>query len=630
MILFILILDGRTRTSGGIWYLGSGSAGRRPAINIRTTYKTRYGLDWPIDTHDVFIELTLGKKARLEPYCHGNLNTAGDHMMRAITSLFTNDQWNVNPWMESQVRAIADYDGAIFLGAASTGKSFTAGHMAVLFWITDPTTSYVALASTSVPMLRLRSWSAVVQCFRTLKKNPYFMIPGREAPSQTAIINSDDDGSDGSLKASVRGVALADGDQAKAIAKLAGVHAADGCMIILDEASALPPAAAKARFNAAAGTKRFVFVSLANPVSFTDEASTLAEPKDGWASIDENTPEWMSRYGFKVLHQNGFHSPAITEPDGEKKYPYLINGPQIERMLREVDGNDQDPLIWTMCRGFPSPLGLQNTVLSPGDVHTFGADKPVVWGDNARITRVAGLDPAFTSGGDAAILFPAEIGRMDNGLVGVHLLDPLRLPIDAGSQRPASYQVVDKAVEHCKELGIALDAVAIDDSGTQSVADIWKTETGKSPIRCNFAARAPGILPADTQKGAKGEIPKPRYANMVSELWSLMAKLVRQGRVRSLRGKCQAQFCSRMYKKDQKPLQLESKADYKKRSAGKSPDEADAAAVALLAAFRKGGMSLDGEAKQKSWLHKPMTHISTSIKSYVDSHMIRGYGEPRY
>ena len=219
---------------------------------------------------------------------------------------------------------------------------------------------------------------------------------------------------------------------------------------------------------------------------------------------------------------------------------------------------------------------------------------------------------------------------MSNGLVGVNLLEPRRLPIDASSQRPISYQVVDRAVEVCKAHGIPLDNVAIDDSGTQSVADIWRTETGIAPVRCNFAARAPGILPHDQQKSVKGaSMPRPKYSNMVTELWSLMAKLVRQGRIRGLRGKAQAQFCGRIYKKDQKPLALEAKQDYKKRNGNKSPDEADAAAVALLAAFRKGTISLDPDQASTSWLHKPM-NIVIRAKNYVDSKTFSGYSEARY
>ena len=602
--------------------------------NLNLGYKTRYGLDWKHNDdgtplHDAFIDLVLAKKARLAPYNQGNLLSPGEHMLRAARALFTNEEWNISPWTEQHCHAFCDYDGSIWLGAASTSKSNDAGFLLFLYWMTDPTETYVAMASTSVPMLKLRSFESVTRCYRILKRNPYFSIPGKEAPSQTAIVNDNDDGNDATLKASLRGVALADGDESKAVARLAGGHL-PFTALCLDEGSALPPAAAKARFNAAAGAQRFVFLSLANPTSFTDQASALAEPVDGWASVDENTPEWMSRYGFKVLHHNGFQSPAAVEEGGAEKYPYLINQAQVDRMLLEVDGNDQDPLIWTMVRGFPSPTGLTNTVLSPADVHTFNADKGVVWGENVRVTRVAGLDPAFTSGGDAAIFFPVEIGRMDTGLIGVHLMEPRRLPIDAGSQRPPSYQVVDGAVAACRELRIPFDCVGIDDSGTQSVADIWRTETGAQPVRCNFGARAPGILPPDQQKSVKGaDMPRPRYANMVTELWALMAKLVRQNRVRGLRGKTQAQFCSRMFKKDQKPLMIESKKDYKKRSAGKSPDEADGAVVALLAAFRKGALSLDPDQSTTSWLRKPM-NIVTRAKNYVDSKTFNGYSEARY
>ncbi len=134
-----------------------------------------------------------------------------------------------------------------------------------------------------------------------------------------------------------------------------------------------------------------------------------------------------------------------------------------------------------------------------------------------------------------------------------------------------------------------------------------------------------GVLPRNGLQIRGGAI-RLRDIDMLSHE---PAEVGRQNRVRGLRGKAQAQFCSRMFKKDQKPLMLESKKEYKKRSAGKSPDEADGAVVALLAAFRKGGMTLDESQSSTSWLHKPM-NIVTRAKNYVDSKTFSGYSEARY
>ena len=593
-----------------------------PSLNLK--FKTRYGLDWPRDVHDIFIDLILAKKARLEPYCHGNLFAPGEHMLRAARELFDSSQWNLSPWTELHCHAFCDYDASVWLGAASTSKSSDAGFLAFLYWLTDPTTTYVAMGSTSVPMLKLRSFESVTRCFRILKQNPYFLIPGKESPSQTAIINEQavDDPTSATVKASVRGVALADGDESRAVARLAGGHL-PFTALILDEGSALPPAAANARFNAAAGAQRFVFLSLANPADFNDEACRLAEPEGGWGTVDENTPEWISTTGMKVLHHNGFASPAITEPDGARKYPYLINQTQIDRMIRESHGNADSPLIWTMVKGFPPPVGMENTVLSAADVMTFRMAEKAVWApDTEPLALVAGLDPAFTNGGDNAVYYPLKVGRFREGVVGVEFQEPVYLPIEAGQKRPAAYQVVDAARKQNMLHGVAPSDVGVDDSGTQSVAAIMQVEGGVRPVPLNFSSRAMGLVPGDHPTKAG----QARFANLVTEIWMLVAELGRQGRVRGFRGNIQSQFCARRFRKGFTPLALETKAEYRKHSGGASPDEGDAGAIALATAVIRGFISLNpdqrnpGRSGLGDWARTMFgARVSKIVKASYDS-----------
>lgn len=471
-------------------------------------------------------------------------------------------------------------DGLYLTGSfMPTHNSNDAGGFAVLDWITDPFDTYIALASTSVPMLRLRSFESVIRYFRILKAHPAFQIPGKESVSQTAIVNDNDDGNDATAKASVRGVALSDGDEAKAVARLAGAHL-PWVTIVLDEGSALPEAAAKARFNASAGTRRFRFVSLANPVSRYDEATKLCVPVNGWESVTEETESWRSRHGL-VLHHNGFRSPAILEPDGERKYPFLINQRQIDRMLSDVGGNADDPMIWRMVKGFPAPLGTEGTVLSQADLVTFHALEEPVWLAEGRFVDVAGLDPAFVAGGDACILQRARVGRTREGVVTVWTPPPDLIPILASSQRPATYQVVDRTRSILAEHGIPVGNLACDDSGTQSVCDVLAVETGVQPIRCNFSSR-----PTEPPDGSK-----PRYRNLVTEIWHLVASLVRDNQIRGMPSVVAEQLCSRRYQRGITPLSLESKDDYRKRRQGqRSPDEADAYALACFAAVRVGAV----------------------------------------
>ena len=557
------------------------------------TYKRRFGLDWDKGVHDIQIDLILAKKWKFAPFCHGNLLDPGEHLVRAIKALFTPEQWTISPWTEEHAHAWAAEDFSVWLGAASTGKSNDAGGFAVLDWITDPLDTYIALASTSVPMLKLRSFESVTRYFRILKKNPVFLIPGKEASSQTAIINEnagdggedagEDAGADATAKASIRGVALADGDEAKAVARLAGAHL-PWTTIILDEGSALPAAAAKARFNAMAGAKRFRFLSLANPVSQFDEATKFCVPVDGWASVNADTPRWRSKHGL-VLHHNGFLSPAIVEPGGAEKYPFLINQAQIDRMLDEVGGNEDDPMIWVMARGFPLPQGDTASVLSAADLDLFHAREPATWRGDGWFVDVAGADPAFVAEGDGCVVQRARVGVTADGLHTIAFFKEDRIPVGVSSKRPGAYQAADGIAEVCRANGVPIENVAVDDSGTQSVCDILEVETGVKPIRCNFSARA------TPETGPDGALVASKYKNLVTEMWHFAARLVREGQVRGMPDAAAEQLCRRRYCRDLKPLALESKKDYKKRSAGqRSPDEGDALVLCCHAAMRVAGL----------------------------------------
>lgn len=675
--------------------------------------KRRYGLDWPSDTDDIFIDLTLAKKWMLKPFCYGKLLDPGEHMLRAIRALFTPEQWCITPWTEEHAHAWASENFSVWLGAASTGKAqpldelistphglvpmgalqpgdqvtgvhgqpvtvravhdagvkrvyivytvdgrsarcagdhlwtvqesaapvttlnlvpgkhtlpavehstpggdiiaqvaltgrFTAmrcitldspdglyqtgscmpthnsndaGGLAVLDWITDPTITYVALASTSVPMLKLRSFESVVRYFRILKEHPAFFIPGKEAPSQTAIINDRaEDGPTGgtTVKASIRGVALSDGDEAKAVARLAGSHLPFVTMI-LDEGAVLPEAAANARFNAIAGTTRFRFLSLANPIDRFDQATKFCAPKGGWSTVTPDTGKWRSRYGL-VLHHNGFRSPAIQEPE---KYPFLINQAQIDTMLREVGGNEDDPYIWKMVTGFPAPSGAEEAVLSPADIAAFRMAEGVTW-ESAQPVLVGGLDPAFTSGGDKCSLQLAEVGIAAGHQWVIAFLPPITIPIMASSERPAVYQIADFMAVVMRERGLLMRNLAVDDSGTQSAGAVLEMELGEQPILCNFAASA---TPVPASSGSRKTAPA-RFRNLVTEIWYRVAALGRQGRLRQLPEVAAKQFCARRFRRGVTPLALESKKEYAKRNGGRSPDEADALALCVYAAER--------------------------------------------
>jgi hypothetical protein len=270
-----------------------------------------------------------------------------------------------------------------------------------------------------------------------------------------------------------------------------------------------------------------------------------------------------------VLHFNAFHSPRVTEPDGDKKYPFLMSKKEMDTIIREAGGNLEDPMVARMIVAFPAAQGTQNTVLSSADLDTFKPCDTARFMPGAPTKRLCAIDPAFTAEGDGCAFLTGTLGTGEGGGVLLALDPPKLIPISSTSTEPASYQVVRQCVELCQERGVDLADVAIDDSGTQSIADIWFRETGRPPVRYNYATKSSD--PAE-------------WSNLVTEMWYRVQEWVRSRRIAGLDPKAANQFCTRCFKKI-KPKQLESKKEFKQKMEGRrSPDEADATAMLVMLA----------------------------------------------
>lgn len=584
------------------------------------TTKRKYGLDWPAATHDILIDLICAKHWKLDPYAQAQLLDPGEHMLRACRALFTHDQFSISPWTEEHAHAWCNEDFLLIWGCASSSKSSDIGLFTLLDWITDPTETVSLLCSTTRTMLELRSYESVIRYFRLLKSHPTFLIPGKQSKQAMAIINDDahEDEPTSTVKASIRGVAVQQGTTEDARGNLQGAHL-PFVRLILDEGEAIREAAFEARTNLSIAGKGFKMVILANPETFTGRTGRYAEPLDGWASVSVDSTSWRSRYGL-VLHHDGMKSPAITDPDGRRKYPYLINQGHIDRILAEESGNAEAPRVYTMVRGWPSPQGLERAVISESEIIAFGARDPVVWGNDPQI-RVAGLDPAFTSDGDGCIFASATIAHDARGQP-VFVPDPtVAIPLVAGSDVPISYQIVNATRTLLQERSIPVNYLAVDDSGSQSIADLIDREIAPGCLRVNFASKptdraltaAPGALPADE-----------RCQDAVTEMWLLLAEFIRFRNVRLLPDVVVSQLIRRRFRKTGKIQQLESKADHKKRLGGRSPDETDALALAARVARDRvgfypggvpGGMSPPPQSK---WSLNPHQLFSQIRTKYLD------------
>lgn len=559
-----------------------------------TSYKSRYGLDWPAEMSDILIDLTVGKKWRqIEELYKVKIKDPWEAMLSGATALVPRENFKVSPWTEQHFHDFVLYDKLITWGCASSSKSNDTALLLLLDWIVDPYDTVTLLGSTTKEDLKSRSWEAVERYHHAIKGNTKgFVIPGRISKQGQKLVNTDEDdiASSSGEKAGIQGRAINEGG------RLQGAHA-KYVRLVVDELAEISnhEAIKTAIANLRVGTVSFKFIGLANPESWDNPSCQYCEPLEGRDSVNVDTGCWMSKFGCFVRHHDGLKSPCVVNPELRKEYPFLLNKDEYESVLRESGGNEDAPQIWKMIRGFPVPTGTAiPAILDPKLAAEQNVDTPL---ENAEFYPVvgvaAGIDPAWSEGGDGAYRARVIVRNVNSKPILDFTGGLNRLTISATDSRPVTKQLRDQVVALMRRPGYEarLQNTAVDSSGNQGLADDLDIYLGTSCLHVNNSQRASEtpLRVADSRKA------KEIIYDRGTEAWVVLAEFCRAGMVRGLpkealeeltrrRYACKAGTTTQMH-----PLRMESKDQLKLRIK-KSPDEADACALAALAVKERMGI----------------------------------------
>lgn len=556
-------------------------------------FVNKYGLYFPDDTPDALIELMCWKHWREPEYQTGSLTDPWECFWRGIYEILPREDFVRHRWAEEHVYDWTTENFVITWGAASSGKSNDFGLLALVDWMVDPTETVTILASTTLSMLKLRSYESVIRYFKKIQRYSPFKMPGKIRKTDSAILLDDEDDSvDATDKASVRGVAVAEGTEEEARAKLQGAHL-PYVRLILDELAQMRPAAMAVRTNLAIGAKDFKLIGLCNIDSFNDLAGRHSVPliEGGFKALDPDVDEeWRSQYG-KVRRHDGLRSPAIMESD-RRDLSFLLTKPVLDQLIQQEGGNMDAPQIWTMVRAWPPSQGKSQTLLSMTEVIKHEAMSDITWQTRPAV-KVMGIDPAFSERGNRGVMQVLEVGYDVTGLLKLNFFPPKYIKVDASSRRPVLEQVGEQIAEYAVEAlspGLTFDVrsaelsrlgpmIGVDDSATQSVADFLITQYGMQVRRfsANKAASEMKISLHDPMMA------KERFYNQGTELWAATAAFIRADQVRNFPPAAADQLTSRATDPDKRPLRLISK---KARvsdggSGSDSPDDMDAVGFAV-------------------------------------------------
>lgn len=545
---------------------------RRQAPPAKSFWK--YDIEWDAGISDLQIEL----------WCYRNNHTPemgglgkAEHMKRAIKARYPDEFYRWHYWVDRRIESFCKHDYQTWWGPSSVAKSTDAGMIIHTHWLADPINTTVIVCSTTKDSLEKRIWKEIVKFHEYDAESIY----GVYKKSDHAIMLPQEQG--GTTISGIFGVAILKGTLKEALGNLHGIHNRFNCLVI-DEMQATRLAAVDAFDNLSTGEEA-KFLGMGNPESRLDPLGRESEPSAGWDSIDITHEEWKTRGGV-TLFFDGLKSPAVIEPDGEKKYPFLLNKKQIDR-LKQKRGEDS-PQFWSQRRGFLPPEGLRQTVISESFIQKFHMMDPAMWQYGFDIC--AGLDPAFSNGGARAILAPAIYGMMEHGVIGVAFLDPLEINLKIKKGEPLEYSLAHDVIAHCKSLGVEPHALGVDITGQQSaLAAIIEKEWRAGLYRVNFGGAPSDLL-------VSKEDPRPAkqvYKNRITELYFNVREFGQGGQIRGLSVDAAKEFSERETLEKLNPICVEPKPVMISRT-GLSPDVADACCVVIAMLRERFGLHPTG------------------------------------
>jgi len=487
-----------------------------------------------------------------------------------------------HPWADKIVHECINNKYLAIGGAASSGKSHTLAGYGIISWLAAPRDTLVLLTSTTLREARKRVWGSVISLLSVIDGAP---INIRDSIGSANYVDEKGTTFD---RAGLSLIAAEKSRTREAIGKFIGLKQKH-VILIGDELGELSPAIQQAALANLSKNPRFEFKGASNPSSRFDAFGNWSTPKDDWDSVTpEVDDEWVTKWGGKYIRLDGERSPNVLA--GHTLYPFL---PTIEKIEEDkLLLGETSRAYYRMVRAVFFDSDENEGIYGESEMVKAGAMTAMEF--SGPTTLIAGIDPAFTNGGDRTVMYTARVGTFTNGQFGIKFGEYLTLNDDSTNKAiPRTYQIVHKIRDTCLRLGIKPEDIAIDSTGAGSpFCDVLAGEWSNQFLRVQFGGKASERRVSMNSQLTGEEL----YSNRVSELWFVGKEFMRTGQICGVGLDLAKEMCSRRYdmvKSGTLRVKVETKAELKQRS-GQSPDVADAAFIALdLARQRHGLVAVD-------------------------------------
>ena len=495
--------------------------------------------------------------------------------------------WHTNDllwhgWIERMLRSWCDYNWIVWTGPASSGKSMAASAFALEYWLEDPTHTSVIMASTTKSALARRLWFYV--------QDLHAKIPAEAGYKGEAIYSEYMiRWKAGDKKNGIFGVAVEEGPIEEALHNLIGFHNKRVALMV-DEA----PGVREALFGACDNLSKnpeFKCLMMGNAESREDPHGRFSEPVYGWPSVDPETDtQWettgaMAQGNGVCVFFDGRKSPAITEVDGQQRFPFLINQSQIDAALDYYKTPD-DPRFWSQSIGFWPPITLKRTVLDERIVLNNAVKEPAIWYTSFR--WFAALDPSY-EGGDRKVFQAFKLGQLGadkNDSWQIEFAKPVELKISIKEEKEIHYQIVQQCIDLCEALEIPPIHFALGSSGEGGgLLSIFRREWGAV-----VGIEEAGVVSDRPVSKSNPRSCHEEYDRVVTELWFAVREFCIHGCIRAMPDEAIREYYARRWQIQNRKVRLETKEEFKKHFK-RSPDYGDAVAFCVELARRHGAIA---------------------------------------
>lgn len=509
-----------------------------------------------------------------------------------------------NDWTERRFQAHCEgYSIITMASGAGTGKSLDAAKIALIFWFSDPRGNACIITSTTLESLETRIWGYVAK-FAQKAKERFPRIPAnimRSKPPKILHPGSVD---------KIHGmfaVAIKEGDGDQAISNVIGRHPDRRIMMVLDEATDMNAAVAQGFPNLERGVEFWQVIAIGNSNSKFDLHGALSTPLHGWKSINPDVDfAWQTNQKNGIaLYFNPFDSPAIREKDPVKKAAlskFLIT----EETLKDAEikyGKDSDS-YWRFTLGFWKAESADNLAISEAFISENQVFNIAEWSGFHALQIVAGLDPAYQSGGSGCVLRLGVFGQTRLGKMCIDFRDKellFYIDIKVNENQSAELQICKQVLEILHKYSCPLANLSIDCTGVgRALGELIRIldQTPTAPLKLV------SVRPRTTDK--KADVDPSITVVTPMEMWDKLREFIQQGHIRGIDELTGKQLINRLVIKKAERLLLESKKEYKARmiivdpALATSPDEADALVLSVMSArLRLGFLPGDYRALPK-------------------------------